>query len=103
MRPVKFFLLLLFAAAVLITFLKILLFTVFAALFVGGAFMISRAFGWRRRMRRHAFAYNQPEYGVPESFDYPRFERRAPFAEPIDPGYRRPFADNPFTRTITVQ
>lgn len=103
MRPVKFFLLLLFAAAVLVTFLKMLLFAVFTALFVGGAFMIFRAFGWRRRMRQHAFAHNQQGYGVPESFDYQRFERRAPFAEPIDPGYRRPFADNPFTRTIPVQ
>jgi hypothetical protein len=102
MRPAKFFLGLLFAAAVLITFLKILLFIVMASLFAGTLFFAGRAFWWmggKSARRQRAFYGNQPGglYAAePLSKAY-----QSP-AEPFAPLYRQPFTTSPFARQIEV-
>jgi len=100
MRPFKFLLMLLFGAAVLITFMKLVFFAFFIALFGGAAFLIFRLFGGRRRWRQYQaeFAQYRDFDGVESLNGRPR-----PYADPIRPSYRTPFSDNPFTRKIEVQ
>jgi len=100
MRPFKFLLMLLFGAAVLITFLKLVFFAFFIALFGGAAFLIFRLFGGRRRWRQYQaeFAQYRDFDGVESLNGRPR-----PYADPIRPNYRTPFSDNPFTRKIELQ
>jgi hypothetical protein len=91
---------LLFGAAVLITFLKLVFFAFFIALFGGAAFLIFRLFGGRRKWRQY-----QAEYAPYRNFDGVESlnGRPRPYADPIRPNYRTPFSDNPFTRKIEVQ
>jgi hypothetical protein len=103
MRPAKFFLGLLFAAAVLITFLKILFFIVMVSLFAGGLFFAGRTFWWlgtRSARRQQAFYGNHPG-SLYAAEPLPR--RQQAQAEPLVPFYgRQPFTVSPFARQIEV-
>jgi hypothetical protein len=102
MRPVKLFLGLLLAAAVLITFLKILLFIVMAGLFMATIFLAGRAIWWMGgRGRRHQRAFARPGQGRWQSFDQIPGSQQG-WAEPIVPRYQKPFEPSPFARTIEV-
>lgn len=100
MRPLKFVFMLLFGAAVLITFLKLLFFALFLAVFGGAAYLMFRLFGGARRMRRYRNQYARYR----DFYDAePLRPQAGVYAEPIRPRYRPPFSDNPFARNIEVQ
>lgn len=70
MRPLRFFIALLFGAAVLITFLKLLFFAAMAALVIGGMYLLFRTFQYaamgramsqgRQGYTPHAFQMQYP-------------------------------------------
>ena len=97
MRPAKFFLGLLLAAAVLITFLKILLFFVTAALVLGTLFFAGRAFWYLGGRRQYQLQRNYGNW-----VDNSMVGNRQSAAEPLDPNYRRRFRETPFARQIEV-
>jgi len=100
MRPAKIFLGLLLAAAVLITFLKILLFFVMAALIMGTLFFAGRAFWWLggRGSRRSAYLYGDSGNWFADR----SFQGRYAAVEPLDPRARQRFEPLGFARKIEV-
>lgn len=80
MRPAKFFLALLFGAAVLITFLKLLFFALMATVVFGSLYMIFRAGAY---MARYG---GQPQHHFAPNYHYPsRWNNRFQEAQPMDP------------------
>lgn len=96
MRPAKFFIALLFGAAVLITFLKLLFFAIMAAAVFGTLFFVFRA----GRYMGGRQGYAQSRFG-PANYPPMRFNERQ-HAQPIDPRRFQNREKQAFTRGIEV-
>lgn len=97
MRPLKFLLVLMFGAAVLFTFIKILLFALMAVMFFGGLWAVARvirflAFGDTRPYNWHT-QHNRSLH------TWKDFHSAAP---PISLGVQRPAQGTSFERRIEV-
>ncbi len=97
MRPAKFFLALLFGAAVLITFFKLLFFAIMAAAVIGSLFMVFRAGAYMAR-----FGGQPPHHFVPAP-QYPSsWSSGFQSAQPIDPFFTQQTDKQITTRHIEV-
>ena len=85
MRFAKFFFALIFGAVFIITLFKVLFFALMAAFVVGGIFLASRAFGYRR------FQHQQwaQQYSPTTQQFSPFGNQQSPFEQPLNPNWQK--------------
>jgi hypothetical protein len=87
MRFAKFLFATLFGVVFFITLFKVLFFMLMAAMVVGGIFLASRAFGYRR-YHQH-MAWQQQYQQVPPVFAPFAGQQRSPFEQPLNPNWQK--------------
>lgn len=99
MRFAKFFFALIFGAVFIITLLKVMFFILTAAIVVGGIFLASRFFGYRRYRQMQW----QQQYGpAPQQFAPFAGQQQSPFEQPLNPTWQRRQAAPVHGRRIEV-
>ena len=92
MRFAKFFFALIFGAVFIITLFKVLFFALMATFVVGGIFLASRAFGYRRfRQQQWASPYGSTAQFSPFNGQqaFPFGGQQSPFEQPLNPNWQK--------------